>query len=69
MLTALIGRSRMANLIVGLLMTADVIVAALRVKTVYPMWLWIAVFVSITPCVLLGFELLKKRVTGAGRAP
>ena len=42
--------------------TADVIVAALRVKTVYPTWLWIAVFVSITPCILLGFELVKKRV-------
>ncbi len=64
MLTAVIGHSRTANLIVGILMTADVVVAALRVKNVYPMWLWIAVFVSITPCVLLGFEWVKKRVIG-----
>ena len=60
-LTALIGRSRMANLIAGGLMTADVIVAALRVKAVYPTWLWIGVFILIIPCVLLGFELVKKR--------
>ncbi len=67
-LTAVMGRSRTANLIVAILMTADVVVAALRVKTVYPMWLWIAVFISITPCVLLGFELVKKRVmSGAAK--
>lgn len=60
-LTAVIGRSLTANLVVGILMTADLVVAALRVKTVYPMWLWIAVFISITPCVLLGFALVKKR--------
>ncbi len=66
-LTALVGRSRTANLIAGLLMTADVVIAALRVKAVYPTWLWAGVFILIIPCVLLGFELVKKRVTGAGR--
>jgi hypothetical protein len=61
-LTALIGRSRMANLIAGLLMTADVVVAALRVKAVYPTWLWAGVFILVIPCVLLGFQLVKKRI-------
>ena len=66
-LAAWVGRSRTANLIAGLLMTADVVVAALHVKAVYPTWLWVSVFILIIPCILLGFELVKKRATATGR--
>src|SRR5580658_1059997 len=37
-LTAVVGRSRSASLIIGILFTALVVIAGLRIKTAYPTW-------------------------------
>jgi hypothetical protein len=61
MLTAFVGRSRTANIIVGILMTALVVISGFRVKTFYPMSFWMTLIILITPFVVLGYEFVSSR--------
>lgn len=62
MLTALIGRSRVLNIIVGIIMTIFLTCAALKLGVFHPIWFWIVLIIFITPSVLLGYKIVKKRV-------
>jgi peptidoglycan/LPS O-acetylase OafA/YrhL len=62
-LTAVVGRSRSASLIVGILFTGLVIIAWLRIKTDYPPWYGITLAVLTIPSVFAGSKVMKKEAT------
>jgi hypothetical protein len=61
-LIAIVGRSQCASLAVGILFTALVVIAGLRIKTVYPTWYWISLATIIVPSIISGSHLIKKEV-------
>lgn len=62
-LTAVVGRSQSASLIVGILLAALVVIAGLRIKTAYPTWYWITLAILIIPSIDAGSKVMKKEVT------
>jgi hypothetical protein len=59
-LTAVVGRSRSASLIVGILLTALVVIAELRIKTAYPTWYGVTLAILIIPSIMAGSKVTKK---------
>jgi hypothetical protein len=62
-LTAVVGRSQNASLVVGILVTALVVISGLRIKISYPTWYWVTLAILIVPSIFAGARFAKKRLT------
>ncbi len=58
-ITTLIGRRLILNVIVGIAVTVLICCTALRMDLFHPVWFWIALIIFITPSVVLGYRFVK----------
>ena len=60
-ITKLIGRRLILNVIVGIAVTVLITWTALRMNLFHPVWFWITLIIFITPSLVLGYRIMKNK--------